>query len=66
MIRRFLPLPILLEIIDLIINITGAVFLDLVLFAVDKDCSVFFSSDLISVLNFFLAFGSHRCPNKRL
>jgi hypothetical protein len=51
-IRRLLPLPVLLEIIDLIIDIANAAFLDLVLFAVDENYSVSFSSDLISILNF--------------
>jgi hypothetical protein len=41
-IRRSLPLPTLLEIIDLIIDIAGAAFLNLALFAIGKDFSTFF------------------------
>jgi hypothetical protein len=47
----------LLKIVNLIVDIAGAVFLGLVLFAVDKDCSVSFSLDLISVLSFLWRLG---------
>jgi hypothetical protein len=65
MIRRFLPLPVLLEIVDLIVNVTDTVFLDLILFAIGENYSVFFFSDLISILNFFLAFGGYRCSDRK-
>jgi hypothetical protein len=52
MIRRFFPLPVLLEIIDLIINVAGAVFLDLILFTVGENCLASFPSDLIPILSF--------------
>jgi hypothetical protein len=52
-IRRPLPLPALLEIVDLIINITGAAFLSLTLFAIGENYSASFSSDLIPILSIF-------------
>jgi hypothetical protein len=52
-VRRSFSLPILLEIINLIIDIAGAVFLGLALFTVGENYLAFFSSDLISVLSFF-------------
>jgi hypothetical protein len=57
MIRRSFFLPALLEAVDLIIDIAGAAFLSLALFAVGEDCSAFFSSNLIPVLNFLWRLG---------
>jgi hypothetical protein len=57
-IRRFLLLPILLEVIDLIINIADAAFLDLALFTVGEDYSVSFFLDFISVLSFLWRLGA--------
>jgi hypothetical protein len=57
MVRRSFPLPALLEVVDLIIDIAGAVFLGLILFAVGENYLVFFPSDLISVLNFLWRLG---------
>jgi hypothetical protein len=56
-IRRSLPLSILLEIVDLIIDIADAAFLDLILFAVGENYLVFFFLDLISVLSFLWRLG---------
>jgi hypothetical protein len=58
MIRRPLSLLILLKIVNLIIDIAGAAFLDLILFAVDENYLISFSLNLISILNFLWRLGA--------
>jgi hypothetical protein len=45
-------LPALLEVVNLIIDVAGTVFLDLILFAIGENYSVSFLLDFISILNF--------------